>query len=291
VTSLPFRRPGNGEAVIRDLHKEAASSRRSRLSSPLARASGRDDGDGRRFRSAIYEGVVVHTRVRPRKHRLRYRIFWLLADVDELDALARSRRLFAYNRPGLVSFHDRDHGERTGSSLRLWAERKLRDAGIEPAGGPVELLSMPRVLNHAFNPLSLWFCRHRDGGLQAIIYEVNNTCGQTHSYVLPVDDPTAAMIDQHCEKVFHVSPLMRMDLHYRFRVEPPAERAMVAIHVHGQEGLVLAASFRGERRELTDSNLFRAWLAHPLLSLKVLGAIHWEALKIWLKLRRAPKPA
>jgi DUF1365 family protein len=288
VTSLLFRHPGSREAAIRDLSEPAT--RRSRLSSPPARASGRDDGDhSRPFRSAIYEGVIVHTRVRPRKHRLRYRIFWLLADIDELDALAGANRLFAHNRLGLVSFHDRDHGDRAGNPLRAWAERKLRDAGIEPARGPIELLGMPRILNHVFNPLSVWFCRDRAGGLQAIIYEVNNTFGQTHAYVLPVDDPAASIVDQHCDKAFHVSPLMRMDLHYRFRVEPPAARTSVTIHVSGAEGLVLAASFRGERRELTDANLFRAWLAHPLLSLKTLSAIHWEALLIWLKLRRAKR--
>jgi uncharacterized protein len=238
----------------------------------------------RRFRSAIYEGVVVHTRLRPRRHRLRYRIFWLLIDIDELEGLDRAHRLFRYNRPGLIAFADRDHGERDGSALRPWAERKLRSAGLEPDGGPIELLCMPRVLGGVFNPLSVWFCRTRSGVLQAVIYEVNNTFGETHAYVLPVSEPEAPILDQACAKTFRVSPFLPMELHYRFRVEPPGGRAGVSIVALDGEGPVVVASFRGAREELSDGRLLRAWLAHPLLSLKVLAAIHAEGLKIWLKL-------
>lgn len=241
------------------------------------------------MRSALYTGVIVHSRLRPKRHRLRYRLFWLLTDIDELEALAERHRLFGYNRPSLVSFFDRDHGARDGRPLRAWAEAKLAEIGLAPDGGRIELLAMPRILNHVFNPLSVWFCWSPDGSLRAVIYEVNNTFGQTHSYVLEAKGLGDGVVEQTCEKTFHVSPLMRMDLSYRFRVEGPDDRASVTIHVHGEEGLVLAASFRGERRELSDGALLRTWAAHPLLSLKVVGAIHWEALKIWLKLIGAGK--
>jgi DUF1365 family protein len=238
------------------------------------------------FRSAIYSGVVTHARFRPRRHRLRYRIFWLLADLDELEGLACVRRFFTHNRPGLIAFYDRDHGDRDGSSLRPWAERMMRAAGLEPDGGRIELLCMPRVLNHVFNPLSVWFCRTRAGELQAMIYEVNNTFGQRHSYVIPAADAARGTIEQACEKTFHVSPFMPMDLRYRFRTAPPAATAVVSILASDSDGPVLSAAFRGRRREISDRALVSAWAAHPLLSLKVLAAIHWEAVWLWLKLRR-----
>jgi DUF1365 family protein len=245
------------------------------------------------FRSAIYEGAVTHARLKPRRHRLRYRVFWLLADLDELEDLARGRRFFAYNRPGLITFHDRDHGDRDGSALRPWAERKMRAAGLTPDGGRIELFCMPRVLNHVFNPLSVWFCRTRSGAVQAMIYEVNNTFGQRHSYVIAVGDKAGAMIEQDCAKAFHVSPFMPMELRYRFRIEPPSAEAAVSILASDSEGPMLTAAFRGVRREISDRALFAAWLAHPLLSLKVLAGIHWEAVRLWLKLRKlypAPRP-
>jgi DUF1365 family protein len=245
------------------------------------------------LRSAIYVGVVTHARLKPRRHRLRYRIFWLLADLDELEELARGLRFFDFNRPGLIAFYNRDHGDRDGSALRPWAESQMRAAGLAPDGGRIELLCMPRVLNHVFNPLSVWFCRKRSGAVQAVIYEVNNTFGQRHSYVIPVGDAAGATIEQTCAKAFHVSPFMPMDLRYRFRIQPPAASAAVSILASDSEGPMLAAAFRGIRREISDRALFNAWLAHPLLSLKVLGGIHWEAARLWLKLRRlysAPRP-
>jgi DUF1365 family protein len=231
---------------------------------------------------ALYHGVVRHARSRPRTHRLAYRIFMALLDLDGLDRLDRSLRLFSRNRFNLISFHDRDHGDGSGA-LRPWVEGALREAGIEPDGGRIDLLAMPRVLGHAFNPLSLYFCRRRDGTLAAIVHQVNNTFGERHSYVIPVEDPGAPVIVQACAKRFYVSPFMDMDLTYDFRIAPPGEGVGVHIRVSDAGGLLMTASFDGERRPMTDAGLLRAWLGHPLLSLKVLGAIHWEALWIWLK--------
>lgn len=243
------------------------------------------------FRSALYPGTVLHARVRPRRHRLRYSIFWMLFDLDELERLDRDHRLFAHNRAGLLSFHDHDHGERDGLPLRPWAERMMRQAGVAPDGGRIEVLCMPRVLNHVFNPISVWFCRDRAERLKVVIYEVNNTFGERHSYAIAVADPDAEVIEQGCDKAFYVSPLMQMDLAYAFRVRPPGRKASVAIAASDREGPVLTASFSGQRREISDRALFAVWLAHPLLSLKVLAGIHWEALRILLKgVRFHPNP-
>ena len=241
--------------------------------------------------SAIYDGRVMHQRTRPRRHRLNYRIFQLLLDLDEAPALGRSLRLFAHNGPGLVSFHDRDHGDGSGRPLRAWVEAQLAVAGVDIRGGPISLLCMPRVLGWAFNPLSLYFCHRPDDALAAVLYQVNNTFGQRHSYLIPVDAPTAPTLRQGCEKLFYVSPFMDMRMSYAFDIRPPGDDVFVGVRTSDGEGPMLLATFTGQRRALTDAAILQAVLGHPLLALKVLGGIHWEALKLVLKgMRLRPRP-
>ena len=244
--------------------------------------------------SALYTGVVTHRRTRPRAHALRYRIFNLLIDLDELPLLDRALGPFSYNRANLLSFHDRDHGDGSGDHLRPQVERMLRGAGIDIDGGPIRLLAMPRVLGYVFNPLSVYFCHRPWGDLAAILYEVSNTFGQRHSYLIPVDPGSGPVIKQSCAKVFHVSPFMDMEMTYDFRVVTPDEAAVIAMQVSDAEGVMLSATFAGKRKPLNTASLLAAWLAHPLLTFKVIAGIHWEALKLLakgVKLRPAgPEP-
>lgn len=228
--------------------------------------------------NALYPGVVRHAR--PGKHRLRYQIFMLALD---LDALPRGLRLFGHNRLGLMSLHDRDHAGRIAAPLKPQIEAKLREAGIAWDGGRVVLLTMPRVLNYVFNPISLYFCYRRDGALTAIVHQVLNTFGERSFYVLPAARGEDGMVRQRCDKDFFVSPFLEMDLAYDFRITPPGEKAGVAMTVWRGDGIALTASFHGERRALTDANLLRAWLGNPLMTLMVIGGIHWEALKMLAK--------
>lgn len=217
----------------------------------------------------------------------------LLIDLDELPGLFARLRLLAKGRFGLLSFDARDHGDRSDTPLRTQVEQQLAQAGIE-GGGPIRLLCMPRVLGHGFNPLSLYFCHSRDGSLAALLYEVSNTFGQRHAYLIPTPDTAVgALVRQTVAKRFFVSPFMDMDLAYDFTVRPPGETVGVDIAVADAVGPMLHAAFHGRRRPLTDAALLRAWLGHPLLTLKVVAGIHWEALKIWRKgvgLRRRPAP-
>ncbi|WGD29315.1 DUF1365 family protein [Ancylobacter sp. WKF20] len=245
--------------------------------------------------SALYAGAVIHARLRPRKHRLRYRLFSLLVDLDELPALDKRLRLFAHNRFNLFSLHDADYGRGDGTPLKAYAEEVMRQAGLAPDGGAIRLLTMPRLFGYAFNPLSIYFCHRADGTLAALLYEVNNTFGQRHSYFIPVapGEGTGGMVRQSAAKCFYVSPFMDMGLDYAFRVEPPGEAFTVAITAHDHEGPVLVAAHRAHRRPLTDGTLARALFSYPLLTLKVMAGIHWEALFIWAKgigLRRRPPP-
>jgi DUF1365 family protein len=241
--------------------------------------------------SSLYVGSVVHRRLRPRVHRLRYRVFWLLLELDEIDNLSDGLWLFSRNRFNAVSFHDADHGDGSGRPLRDQVENYLRHARIDTNHAPIKLLCMPRILGYGFNPLSVYFCYHHDGSLAAIVYEVHNTFGERHSYLIPVAVDAGTVVDQHCDKVFYVSPFMDMDMTYAFRVTAPAERVTVAIRTGDKDGLMLVAALRGERRALTDATLGRVVLTHPLLTLKVIGAIHWHALRMVLKgLRLRPRP-
>lgn len=238
------------------------------------------------MKSAIYAGTVFHRRFRPRAHNLRYRIFQCLFDLEEIDEISTRCRLFSRNRLNLFSFHDRDYGDRSGAPLRPQVEALMRRAGQEPDGGPIRLLTMPRMFGHVFNPLSVWFCHRRDGSLATIVYEVTNTFKERHSYVIPVAEGHGrdALIRQACDKCFYVSPFMDIDMRYDFTVEPPMEKTRVVVAGGDADGPLIVAAFQGDRRELGDGALFGAFLRHPLLTLKVVAGIHVEAL--WLLLKR-----
>lgn len=231
--------------------------------------------------SAIYTGAVAHNR--PRKHRLRYRVFMLTLDLDELGALDKRLRLFGHNRANLSSLFDRDHAGRINAAIKPQIEAKLREAGIAWSGGRIILLTMPRLLNYVFNPLSVYFCFRGDGDVAAIVHEVSNTFGERHFYVLKPEQTQGGVIAQTCEKNFFVSPFLEQELRYEFRILPPGERVSVAMIVKRGAEIALTASFAGERRELSDAAILRAWAGNPLMTLKVITGIHWEALKMWTK--------
>lgn len=242
--------------------------------------------------SALYVGSVSHTRVRPRHHHLRYRMFSLLVDLDELPRVARHCRLFSHNSFNLFSFHDRDFGDGGATPLREQVEAILTSAGI-PSDGPIRLFAMPRVLGHAFNPISVFFCHSADGGLRAVLYEVHNTFGERHSYLLPVSPDAGPVIRQQCDKEFHVSPFMDMRMKYRFRVKPPGDSIRIGVMSSDDTGPMIAATYAATRVSLSDASLARVFATHPLVTLKVVGAIHWEALRLWLKgvgVRSKPPP-
>ncbi|MDR6626236.1 DUF1365 family protein [Caulobacter segnis] len=233
--------------------------------------------------SAIYEGVVTHRRFSPASHRLRYRIFMLLLDLDELSALASRLKLLRFGAFGLMSFRAADHGDRSGGDLKAYARERLGEAGIV-ADGPVRLLCMPRILGYGFNPLSLYFCHRADGELAAILYEVRNTFGQSHSYLAAAPESGfgagAGPVRQSAPKRFFVSPFMDMDLTYDFEILPPGEAIAVSVSARRGDQAILTARFAGQHGALTDANLLKAWLKHPLLSFKVIAGIHWEAIRI-----------
>ena len=244
--------------------------------------------------SALFPGNVFHARQRPRVHTLAYRIYSLLLDLDELELLDARLKWFSVDRFNLFSFYPRDRGDASGRCLRAQVEAAMADAGVVADGGPIRLLTMPRVLGWSFNPLSVYFCYARSGDLTAILWEVDNTFGQRHGYLIPAGQADAkGVVRQTCGKRLYVSPFMDMDLTYDFAVKPPGEQLAIEIKVKDDVGLMLLARHSAHRCELTDAALLRAFFMLPLLTARVVGGIHYEALKIWLKgvaLRKRPPP-
>lgn len=228
--------------------------------------------------NAIYTGHVGH--VRPGKHRLRYPVFMLTLDLDDVPS---NLKFLKQNRAALFSVFDRDHADKRDAPLKPQIEAKLRETGIAWCGGRIVLLTMPRLFNYVFNPLSVYFCYRRDGSVAALVHEVSNTFGESHFYVLPPRAEANGTITQSCAKEFFVSPFLEGDLSYDFTVTPPGERVAVSMVVRRGEEIALTASFAGAHRELTDAQLLRVWLANPLMTVKVIAGIHWEALQMWLK--------
>jgi len=240
--------------------------------------------------SKLYFGSVAHRRLRPRSHELRYRLFWTLIDLDEVAELPRRSAIFSYNGANILSFHDMDHGDASGTPLRPQVERMLADHGIAFDRGPIRLLCMPRIFGYAFNPISIYFCYQKDRGLGAIVYEVHNTFGERHSYVFDAREAPAPHAHA-CGKRFHVSPFMDIGMRYEFRTVLPDERVALAIRGSDADGTLIHASLAGAAAPFTTANLLRGLLLYPLMTFKVTAAIHWHALRLWIKgIRIRPKP-
>jgi DUF1365 family protein len=243
--------------------------------------------------AALYLGKVMHARLKPIGHRFSYRVMSLLIDLNRLGAADRQSRLFGVNRAALYSFHEADHGPRDGSNLLFYAQGRAAERGIDLTGGRVLLLCYPRLFGYTFNPLSVYFGYRADGELALMIYEVRNTFGDIHAYALAVQpgEIGEAGIRQEQEKLFYVSPFIDMAMRYHFRVSPPAERVKLRILETDREGPLLATTFSGRRHALTTASLLYSSCALPLVTFKIIAAIHWEALRLWLKgARLVPRP-
>lgn len=243
------------------------------------------------YRSGIYRCRITHRRSRPRRHRLSYGAFYLLLDLDELERLDRRQKWFSVNRFNLLSHYDRDHGSGTNQPLRPWVESHLADAGIQLDGGRIEMLCLPRILGYVFNPLTVYYCYDATETIRAILYEVSNTFAQRHTYLFAIADGDSRLLRHDCGKRFYVSPFIEVEGRYHFRVRRPLERLYIHIHQTDADGPLLDAWVRGKRAPLSDRNLVANLIRYPLLTLKVIGGIHWEALKLWVKgTRLQPRP-
>lgn len=231
---------------------------------------------------AIYRGEVVHRRVRPRQHKLRYSVFSLLVDLDRLAELDASCRLLSVNRFNVFAFHESDFGPRDGTPLAIWARDRALQAGVITPVARIRMLAYPRIFGYAFNPIAVYFLENAEGRVVMTLYEVHNTFGEKHFYDVPVDG-SQAQLRHHVAKAFYVSPFNTLEGVYRFTVRPPADRVFTGIVLETAEGPLVSAQFDGERAPLSDATLFNVMLAYPFMTVKVMIGIHWEALLLWLK--------
>ena len=242
----------------------------------------------------VYQGTVVHKRLRPQPHALAYRVFSLLLDVDTIDTVSAGLRLFSRNRFNALSFHDRDHGAGDGRPVADHARAILGNAGFEPDGFQILLLAYPRVFGYAFNPVSTYFCFAGDQ-LAVMIYEVNNTFGERRSYVVAAGQPHNGVFAHGCAKSLYVSPFTPATVDYSFHITAPAEKLVIGVALRDADGPLLKTHFAARARPLTDRVLAGLLIRLPLMTLKVIAGIHFEAARLWLKgvppMRRHRSPA
>lgn len=245
-------------------------------------------------KNAIYNGQVYHARHTPFHHSYKYKVFTLFVDIDDLDKLDKSLKYFSLNSWNIFSLYYKDHGLRDGSDIRKWVVDSGLQKGLDLTNSRIFLLAFPRLFGYVFNPISIFYCYDFKNNLIAILYEVKNTFGEQHGYLLPVENAGKAKITHSAQKIFHVSPFIHMDCEYHFKLALPLENLQIGIHQFDKNGKVLTAFWTGKRSGLDDTTIIKTALKSPFMTFKVVAAIHWQAFRLWLKgakyIKKPPAP-
>jgi uncharacterized protein len=229
--------------------------------------------------SCIYVGEVGHKRVKPVQHSLHYRVYDLFVDVDELEALSKRLKFFSYNKFNLFSLHDAKFGAGDGATISDHVWGLVRNSVFHGRVQRIFMLCYPAVLGRMFNPLTTYYCYGKNETLCMMIYEVSNTFGERHSYVIPIE----GSMKQSYPKRLYVSPFNAVAGTYDFSVQPPGQKLNLSVGLRVDGKAVMQAWFNGQRRDLDDGALLRSFFSLPLQPLKVMAGIHWEAFKLWVK--------
>lgn len=231
-------------------------------------------------RSCLYECTVMHRRIIPKAHRFSYRIFLFLLDLDELAELENKIPVFGVDKPNLYSLRSSDYFQYRSGAIRENLETFLRAEGFEKSPASVRLLTLPRLLGYTFNPISVFFCCDGSGRPLVSVVQVGNTFGELKPYLVPLEN---GHFHARVPKHFYVSPFSDLDLAFDFRIDFPGDRLRVLVDDYSGDKKSLVSALGGRRRELTLQNLLLLTLKYPLVTLKIIALIHWEALRLWLK--------
>ena len=230
---------------------------------------------------SLYKASIYHKRFLPKANKFRYSGFYIKFPIDKLQTL--KSLLFSVNNFNLFSFYEKDHGYRDGSTLDTWANDTLAEAGIINFDGRIFLQTFPRVLGYVFNPISFWYC-YKQEELTAVICEVNNTFGESHSYVITNQNKKIVTMP----KEFHVSPFYDIKGDYEFDFQ---KNNFVKINYYFDKKLQLTTSINGENIAWNDFNLFKIFVRHPFYTISVTLVIHYQAIKLFVKKNKYfPKP-
>ena len=230
--------------------------------------------------SCIYNGVVKHQRFKPIKHSLNYKTFSLLIDLDEVEKLAKNISIFSLNKFNFFSFYNLDHGARDGSPLKDWVLNNIKKFNINNNITKIKLLCYPRIFGYVFNPLSIFYC-YENNDLRAIFYEVKNTFNEQHTYIFKIKNNEK--IDQKCKKKFYVSPFMDMETYYNFKLLNPKDKLSIFIKQTDGEETILTATQTGDKKEFSFKQLLINFFKYPLMTIKIISSIHYEAFFLWKK--------
>jgi DUF1365 family protein len=227
-------------------------------------------GGGSGVKSSLYECRVIHERLAPAKHRFAYNVFSFCLDLDEIDAVAASIPFISRNRWNLFAWYDRDHID-----IRAF----LRSRGVfDPAR--IVIVTNLRIVGYVFNPVSFYFCFNETGDAYAAVAEVNNTFGETKPYLITADD---GRFDSTQRKQFYISPFVALDSELRIRLATPGERLGFVIDDFEAGEHVLHTTMTGRRADLTSARVLLFAVKYPVLTVRIIAAIHWHALRLWLK--------
>jgi hypothetical protein len=250
----------------------------------------------------IFTAKVMHKRLFPRTNSFTYGVYYLALPLSFLTGGLSLREILkcrgtnkfqdnadnffqnlSYNKFGALSFYDKDHGSKDGKNLNKWARKILKRYALNDITHHIMLVSMPRVFGYVFNPVSFWLCFDKKRKLRAVLCEVNNTFGETHNYLCAHEKGDIIKHDDWIEakKLFHVSPFLKREGHYKFRFSSQGNKLGIWIDFYDSKGKKqLLTSLTGHLKPLTGTSLRRAFWQHPLVTVKTVLLIHWQALKL-----------
>ncbi len=233
--------------------------------------------------SSIYECTVMHSRRELTENKFYYRYFMFFIDLDEIDTLASKLSLFSRNRFNVFSFRDRDHLAFEKPGVKENILRYLEENGVKEKIGRIMLLTNVATFGYNFNPVSFYFCYDNEGTPLCVVPEVGNTFGELKPFFIGKEDFNGERFTSRMQKNFYVSPFIQHDVYFDFRLTPPNEKLNIEIDDYKENRKIFITRLNGQKKPLTDLNLFIYSLKYPLVTVKVIAAIHWQAVKLLIK--------